>query len=318
MNKFELDKVMEVFGFEKSANYKINGCNYCHGESYFTIVNGKIPYELALLIRQKYDNDVYKIRVNGNHESEIPTSDIYEYHIDTIEGLVAFILEYQKYYTCQKSGEDLDQVLNLTYSKILHEVYPRITICDWMLERKNRKDYFDTRLNSRTYLDFKLRKQIERFDHAVNPFTANLDVSDSKFTVRGYGYGSDNWFSLIDKESNITLSTTRKVDGFVMKLHIPTKVPFEMNVYHYFDKNGEVIAFERYDELDLTRIGYNLTKSTFGEHYGEKHIATLADSELPLLGYVFNDDSFTFNDYGRYGYRYYNKYGYRHYSYYNN
>ena len=34
--------------------------------------------------------------------------------------------------------------------------------------------------------------------------------------------------------------------------------------------------------------------------------------------YGNNTQEFTFNDYGRYGYRYYNKYGYRHYSYYNN
>ena len=62
MNKFELDKVMECFGFEKSDNYKINGCNYYHDGRYFTIVNDNIPYELALLIRKKYDNDIYKIR----------------------------------------------------------------------------------------------------------------------------------------------------------------------------------------------------------------------------------------------------------------
>ena len=88
MNKFELDKVMECFGFEKSDNYKINGCNYYHDGRYFTIVNDKIPYELALLIRKKYDNDIYKIRVNGNHESEFPSNDVYKYHIDTIEDLL--------------------------------------------------------------------------------------------------------------------------------------------------------------------------------------------------------------------------------------
>ena len=279
MNKFELDKVMECFGFEKSDNYKINGCNYYHSGKYFTIVNGKTPYELALLIREKYDNDIYKIRVNGNHESEFPRGDVYEYHIDTIEGLVAFILETQEYYKSQGLYQDLDQVLNLIYSKILRDVRPNISVYDWMLERENRRDYFKTLLSSKTYFDFQLRKRIESFDNAVNPFANNLDVNDSIFITRGYGYCSDNWFSLVDKESDIVLSTIRSLDGFVIKLHIPTEKPFEINVYHYFDKNGEEIAFERYDESGLTRIEYNLTKSMFGEHYGEKHIVTLADKK---------------------------------------
>ena len=280
MNKFELDKVMECFGFEKSDNYKINGCNYYHDGRYFTIVNDKIPYELALLIRKKYDNDIYKIRVNGNHESEFPGNDVYKYHIDTIEGLVAFILESQEYYKSQKLYLDLDQTLNLIYSKILHEVQPNISVYDWMLERENRKDYFKTIFSSKTYLDVKLRKKIESFDNVVNPFANNnLDVDYSIFITRGYGYCHDNWFSLVDKESGIILSTIRKLDGFVIKLHIPTEKPFEINVYHYFDKNGEVIAFEKHNESDLTRVEYNLTDSTFGEHYGEKHIANLADKK---------------------------------------
>lgn len=37
-------------------------------------------------------------------------------------------------------------------------------------------------------------------------------------------------------------------------------------------------------------------------------LSVLSESELPILGYVFNGDSLSFNDYGRYGY--YGKYGY--------
>ena len=159
MNKFELDKVMECFGFEKSDNYKINGCSYYHNGKYFTILDGKTPYELALLIRKKYNNNIYKIRVNGDHESKFPNNDVYTYHIDTIEGLAAFIFESQKYYKSQKSYEDLDQVLNLIYSKILNEVNPNVNVYDWILERENRNDYFKTLLSSKTYLDFKLRKK---------------------------------------------------------------------------------------------------------------------------------------------------------------
>ena len=45
---------------------------------------------------------------------------------------------------------------------------------------------------------------------------------------------------------------------------IPTEIPYGIEVYHYFDKDGEEIAFEKYDESDLTRIEYNLRDETFG------------------------------------------------------
>ena len=67
-----------------------------------------------------------------------------------------------------------------------------------------------------------------------------------------------------------------------MKLHVPTESPYEIDVYHYFDKNGEEIAFEKYDESDLTRIEYNLRDETFGEHYGEKHKATTNDKKFVI------------------------------------
>ena len=76
----------------------------------------------------------------------------------------------------------------------------------------------------------------------------------------------------------------------------------------------DVFLLEKYGDAFV----YVIKQDFVQRHRIVDCIATLADSELPLLGYVFNGDSFTFNDYGRYGYRYYNKYGYRHYSYYNN
>lgn len=284
MNKFELDKVMECLGFDAKSCYEINGCKYYHDGRYFTIVKGKTPYELALLIRNKYDNDIYKIRVNGSHESEIPRGDIYTYHIDTIEGLVVFLLEAQDYYfKSQENSKDIEQFLHLVYSKILQGVNPNISIHDWMLNNENRKRYFETVLNISTCLDFKLRKKIESFDNIVNPFcNYDLDLNNSKFVARGNDSQGNNWFSLADKDSGITLTTIRNALGFVIKLCVPSDAPYEMTVYHYFDKNGEVIAFEKYDESGLSRIEYNLTNSSFGEHYGIKHAATVKDKKFVI------------------------------------
>lgn len=282
MNKFELDKIMECFGYKKNDVYEIGNLHFYHGGGYYTIVEGRTPFELASLISKKYDNDKYKIRVDGNNESKNPSSDIYVYHIDTIEGLAAFIFETQNYCSkSQTSPDEFENILSMIYTKIIENVNAQISIYDWMLDRENRKEYFKTLLSTSSYLDFKLRKRIENFDNIVNPFcNKNLDINDNSFIVRGYGYQEDSWFSLTDKESGITMSTIRESDGFILQLHIPTDLPFEINVYHYFGKDGEVIAFEKYNEIGLSRIEYNLMDKSFGEHYGEKRQATTEDKNF--------------------------------------
>ena len=283
MNKFELDKTMECFGFKRSDHYEMYGCNYYHTDQYFTIVKGKTPYELAQLISKKYDNAIYKIRVNGNHESEVPRGDVYEYHIDTIEGLVAFILETQDYYSkIQECSKKMDGILNLASSKILRGVNPDISIYDWMLEQENRKDYFRPLLSINPSFD-KIRKKIKIFDNIINPFAiTKLDLNNPGFIVRGDGYQGNNWFSLVDKESKIEMTTIRKENGFVTKLHLPSDLPYGTNVYHSFDINGERIVFETDDQTMLRRKEYNLTTS-FRAHYGIKHDIIKQDQNFLLL-----------------------------------
>lgn len=282
MNKFELDKIMECLGLEKKESYEIKGCKYCHSGSYYTIVKGKTPYELALLISEKYNNNIYKIRVNGNIESEVPSGDVYTYHIDTIEGLVVFLLETHRYY--QLPFKETEFNLQSVYNKILQEVDPKMSIYDWMLDRENRKDYFKTLLNMNTVLDFELRKKIEEFDNIVNPFcNNNLDLNSSKFIVRGYLYQDGSWFSLIDEESGITMYTFKENNGFVIKLCVPSNSPYITTVYHYFKESGEEIAFDKYDQSEESRIEYNLTNFSFGEHYGIKHTATAEDKKFVIL-----------------------------------
>lgn len=283
MNKFELDKTMECFGYKKNDSYKVGKLFFYHDDRYFTIVKGQTPLELANIIYHKYDNNKYLIRVGGNNENCTPTGDVYTYHIDTIEGVVAFLIETNNYYSkAQTSPDELETILSMVYQKILENVNPKVSIYDWMLERNNRKEYFKTLLSSNTYLDFKLRKKIENFDMVVSPFcNEDFGITDNNFIVHGYGYAEeDSWFTLTDKESGVKLSTIREKNGFVLKLHIPNDNPYEINVYHYFDKNGEEIAFEKYDETNLTRIEYNLTDKSFGEHYGEKHQATTEDKNF--------------------------------------
>lgn len=281
MNKFELDKTMEVLEYKKADKYEVGGCEYYHDDRYFTIVTGKTPYELAKLIYEKYDNNIYKIRVDGLNEHNAPIHDVYAYHIDTIEGLAAFLLETQDYYSKTKgNAEYLAHFLKSIYAKILEEVNPKISIYDWMLDRTNRKEYFKRILNMNSITDFKLRKAITDFDNAVNPFVENdVDFNNSEFVVRGYNDENTNSFSLTDKESGTIMSTIKEKDKkeFTIKFHAPTEEPYGPTIYHYYFRGNEIIAFESFDKLELKRLEYNITDNSFGEHYGEKHEATEED-----------------------------------------
>lgn len=286
MNEFEFDKAMEYLGYEKVCGRYITKTHYClyHSGKYYAIVEGRTPYELALLIREKYDNNIYKIRVNGNHQSEYPKCDVYEYHIDTLEGLVVFLLETRNYYSMQQNvDEEIDRTLNSLYKNLLRRVDTKTSVYDWMFQQENGLIFFKTVLSTDSYLDFRLRKKIETFDNVVNPFcNKTLNIDDNNFAVFVDNYQRSDSFGLIDKDTGISLITRRKKNSFSLQLHIPTKSPFQIDVYHYFDSDGELIIFDDYSENGLSRMEYNLTNETFDEHYGEKKQVTRANKEFVI------------------------------------
>lgn len=280
MNKFELDITMECLGLEQSDSYYINGYKYYNNGKYFTIVEGRIPYELAKLISEKYDNKKYHIRVNGNSEYDIPTEDVYTYHIDTVEGLIAFISETQKYYFNEESKIDnINTFLNLVYKNILLKINPTMSISEWMFGRKNSKTYHNTLLRNRTSINLKLRKKINEFDNCVNPFcNGKIEIDNYGLVIHGDNEKDYNWFSISDEKSNIVLTTIRKEEGFVVKFYMGLIKPYEFDIYHYYDKEGEKIAFECYDEDCFNRTEYNLTTDIF-EVNNKSYLATNDNKE---------------------------------------
>lgn len=63
MNKFELDKIMECFGYKVSNIYEVGKLALYHDGRYFTIVNGTTPLKLANIIYEKYDNRNIKLEL---------------------------------------------------------------------------------------------------------------------------------------------------------------------------------------------------------------------------------------------------------------
>lgn len=192
MNRYEINKVMECMNSSnKGCYYRIEtqrfDLDFHHSDKYYAVVQGVTPYKLALLINKKYDNSKYHIRVCGGHESEKPTGNVYIYHIDTVEGLVAFVLETKDYYSKTHEYTDkMGQLLDRIYTKILEGVSPRKSVYDWMLEDEHRKDYFRTVLSTNTYLDYRIRKKIESFDKAVNPYCCNdIEINNFGLMISG-------------------------------------------------------------------------------------------------------------------------------------
>ena len=284
MNKFELDKTMEYFECKKKDVYLFKNLNIYHSGKYYVVVQGRVPYNLAEQIYKNYNNEKYLIRVNGNNASEIPTTDIYTYHIDTMEGLIAFLTETKNYYS-EESNISYKNVLNQVSKSILEDI-GSISFNDWLLQYENQDELLKTKQNSNIVIDIGIRNRLDKFDKLVNPISSNiLDIEKSKFIVHGYKDENTKGYVLIDKESNIYLKTycdNSKENMFMYKLNIPQKDPFEINVYHTFDRDGEVVSFETYNKKGLKRINYNLTTKEFGKTYGKKHNVTMKDKEFVI------------------------------------
>ena len=149
MNRLEFNEVMKAVGINNSLSttegrygtreevHYWNNLAIWFGGSYYTIVKGRIPLEVANIIYQKYPGNPYGIRVDGGCDDWIPiehaTDEKYEqdilnidldedyhsqwknarrnfmrrnngnkylttYHIDSKEGLLIFLTEIKDYY----------------------------------------------------------------------------------------------------------------------------------------------------------------------------------------------------------------------------
>lgn len=286
MNKFEFTKVMDCLATspEEDGSYIIDGCRFYHdGYKYFARVYGDISREFATNLFEKYDNSKYKIRVEGTNEFAKPVGNVHIYHVDTIQGLAALILELRYFDIKNVTEEQLEERLQMIYRKILSDIDTDVSVNEWMLDRETRKKYFNTMFEHNTLLDLKLRKKLIEFDNITNPYSnEEVNISNNKFVVNGNKCNGETNCSLTDKETGIILYTGKNIDGFVTKLFIPSE-DSEMTIYHYYDIRGEKIAFEKYDySKNVSRIEYDITHDTFGELYVENHPVTVEDKKLVI------------------------------------
>lgn len=300
MNRLEYNEVKGATGILlnhwDNVTFRFSG-------TYYAIVEGNIPLEVANTIYEKYPGNPYGIRVNGGCDDWDPNEmHPHYYHIDSKEGLVIFITEMKDFFA-RKAGlpetevQRYYELMTTINSRILKVVNPSISTNEWMQEdEENRKIFFQTVANNeKTPFGKEFRKAIDDFDKTINPFTnqdVELDEIENyikKVNINADTYSSKNSEGMIrlncgevhitDLESGNNVNYYRNPNGFSYQLHYVLGEEQFLNVLHYYstnkideNDNGEFISINYWGKKIPQKIDirYNLTKGVAGETYDPK------------------------------------------------
>lgn len=284
--------------------------------SYYAVVHGKIPLEVANIIYEKYPTNPYKIRVSGGCSDLDPKKctrdDQYldTYHIDTKEGLIIFLTEMKDYFARKNNLPETevqryDELMSTINTEILKKVNPTISAYEWMKsDEKNGKTFFDTIVRgTQTSFGKMFRKAIDEFDKAINPYeNSDVELDDIKNYIKKVRITATNYNSMTEMErkncctihiedinSKNKVSYCRYPDGFMYHLECTLEENQYFSVSHSFSTNGErendkgeEIYINYYgdnvkEEIDLR---YNITHNVAGATYKEKTPITPEQKEF--------------------------------------
>ena len=314
MNKYQLKKVMEYFGYPEIERISLGiyGKNVpmygwkrykIYHKMFYAHVAACIPYELANDISNKYPNDKYQINVFGMAPSVGPSKFaekgyIPYYEVFTVEGLVILLSELEDYYA-RKNNEPETKVkeiknafVSITKSSI-EEANPGYPIEEWLSTEKDVLTLYHKgiRNNKKNKIYAELRNHLTMFDRYVNPFMMDSDillepadyldkvnVETSKWDDRKPN--SANLY-IEDTNTNEWLSYLRNHDGFSFIYNNN-----DMKVYHYFSNlnteyYGENIIIwldEPSPSNGVTKMVINLTAQKIDVYRGEE-ITTVYSSQ---------------------------------------
>ncbi len=227
MNRLEFEEILKTLNISESrlfikkdkfGNYRPvynwNDLEISFNKNNYAIIEGKIPFDFAQKIYDKYSkfND---IKINGNNKGPIDNAidDIYlneinkntkrklqknqyqeekrnlkqrpnenkyitSYYVYSKEALVALLLEMMNYYNNTEINSDKynDFIAQLN-NKILNRVKPNVPINKWVkINNKNTSLLANTmvKMNNSSY-GKEIRKLLDEFDKTVNPFI-NKDI----------------------------------------------------------------------------------------------------------------------------------------------
>ena len=275
-----------------------------------TIIRGKIPFEVAETIYEKYPNNIHGIRVAGGNSDWNPKNFVHgnylsTYHIDTKEGLVIFILEMMDFYNRKHNEFGMetkryDKIMERITNDLLNNINPYISNNNWMMaDKTNYQDYFDSLLKEKnTFAGEYLRMLLNQYDKTINPFLNyditldNMENYIQKVTISGKGFDSLNGIErnncaelyITDLNNQNKASYLREPTGlnYILNYKLDTNNHLYTN-HTYSNKSsnpnnqGELFWIDCYGDNPREEIVYNLTKGLIGTYYGEKRLITMND-----------------------------------------
>lgn len=278
--------------------------------TYYAVVKGKIPFEVAEIIYEKYPDNKYGIRVNGNNEKTKPndwamTDDndnkyIKTYHIDTKEGLLIFLTEMMDYQARKLNVKELtvqkyDEILARISINILETANPVISAKEWMQNEA-------AQIKENSVVD-EFRKKILEFDEMVNPFINKKNkFSDLDYTkvgisaYRGTKNERPNCGYLVITDLNNNKNRTfnyREPDSFSFKVSYISDDNKLVTVNHYAKKDncktdiGEFIHINYFDEEkneNIIDLQLDISSLMIDPTYKEKSQVTIKQ-----IDFVYNE-----------------------------
>lgn len=212
---------------------------------------------------------------------------IRECDIFTKEELVIFLTEMKDYYNRRNGLEEIetqkiDELMALVISKMLTEVNFNFTTSDFAQRDKCYSEFFSRALEyeSKTFLGVELRKALDDFDKAINPF-ANKDIelddpinylkkieitiSDS-FETKGT---KSCLFRIKEPDSNNIVEYLRKTDIVSYKVNYSSAEHGSLLVQHYFLDFDEILLVDssKGDSKERFEIIFNITRGIVQTRY---------------------------------------------------
>lgn len=307
MNSVELITVLETFK-EVRQTSKWRDISIYFSGTYYTIVEGKIPYPFAKFMLKKYADYKHDIRVHGNSgdkifakeylkKDELGNSYVDCYHIDTKEGLIYFLSEYDYYHNQVIYTEELrkklyrkqKEIIARVNEKILEKGNPYITTEQWLEDHSMREtgDFEYTK---------EIIKYVKEFDSVINPFSAKYNMKKTieyvDNVILNLYYERTNSFSMKIKNEKYKLAHSREAKGdddyitYTFYYNVDNNLSMEIHHYISANKNENVICLYSYSrsgyKLDDNHIDlrYNLLSNQAYATYGDKAPITFEQKEL--------------------------------------
>lgn len=262
--------------------------------SYYTIVKGRIPYELVDIIYQKYPKNPYSIRI-VNDSSNHAGLYVDAFQVDTKEGLVVLLSEIADYNTKKNGGavttvNRVEELMTIINSDMLNDVKSFISTC---VNNGRRKNLSNTQFERDLFL------AIEMFDRTVNPFQdESIKLNDVEDYIKKISISADidtvnHQFAKIFITDLSTKNETRFQfgnEGFSYQLCYHVDDGKYFNFSHYCFESGEAIVVD--DMVNNFFMKYNIAtgkidNATNGEFEPTpEQRALMYNSLLLAIGYA--------------------------------